>query len=176
MNTPDTAQLLPDTAPGSIERLVADEHRAIRDHLPHLRGFAIALPDLDRDAAHERAGLVLDFLKNDLLPHAAAEESSLYPAIDRLVGAGTTQTMTLDHQAIADMIGQLGTATKGDFAFGGGRLEAQRLLFILEAFLATHLWKEETAYLPLLARLEPGAYTALHDEIAGHTAHHEHNH
>ena len=108
-------------------------------------------------------------------PHAAAEEASLYPAIDRLVGAGTTQTMTLDHQAIADVIAQLGVAANGDIQ-PGARVEAQRLLFVLEALLTTHLWKEDTAYVPLLARLDFHAYTALHAEVAEHMAHREHTH
>jgi iron-sulfur cluster repair protein YtfE (RIC family) len=175
MDTPDAAQPLPRAAPGSVERLVTDEHLEIRAHLSHLRELAIALPELDEATASQGATAVLDFLRNVLLPHASAEEASLYPTIDRLVGIGATQTMTLDHQAIASMIEQLGTAVSAD-AGPASRADMQRLLFVLEAFVVTHLWKEDTAYVPLLARLDSHAYTALHAEVAGHTAHREHTH
>jgi len=172
MDTP--AQPRPNEVPGSVERLVTDEHHEIRAHLDHLRELAIALPDLDEAATSERAGAVLDFLRNGLMPHAAAEEASLYPAIDRLLGIGATQTMTLDHRAIASLIEQLGAAVSA--GTGKARAEMQRLLFVLEAFVMTHLWKEDTALVPLLARLDPEDYTALHAAIAGHSGHREHTH
>jgi hemerythrin-like domain-containing protein len=175
MDTPDAAQPRPNAVRGSVERLVTDEHLEIRAHLDHLRELATALPELDEAAASERAGAVLDFLGNGLMPHAAAEEASLYPAIDRLLGIGATQTMTLDHQAIASLIEQLGAAVSAGTGTEA-RAEMQRLLFVLEAFVMTHLWKEDTAFVPLLARLDPEAYTALHAGIAGHTGHREHTH
>jgi iron-sulfur cluster repair protein YtfE (RIC family) len=175
MDIPNAAPPVPDATRGSVEQLITHEHFAIRAHLTDLRELASVFPELDERAAHGRAGAVLDFLNNELLPHAAVEEASLYPAIDRLVGAGATQTMTLDHQAIASIIAQLGVAANGDVE-PGARVEAQRLLFVLEALLTTHLWKEDTAYVPLLARLDSHAYTALHAEVAEHTAHREHTH
>jgi iron-sulfur cluster repair protein YtfE (RIC family) len=175
MTNPVAVSPLSDAAPGSVERLITDEHVAIRAHLTHLGELAKALPTLDEPTARQRTAAVLDFLSSGLLPHAAAEEVSLYPAIDRLVGAGVTQTMTLDHQAIASMIRQFGTAASGDFR-PGERVKMQRLLFVLEGFVMTHLWKEDTAFVPLLARLDPEAYAALHAEIAAHAGHDEHAH
>jgi len=175
MDSPKAAPPAPAATPGSVEQLITDEHFAIRAHLTDLRELATVFPELDQRAARERAGAVLDFLNNELLPHAAAEEASIYPAIDRLVGAGATQTMTLDHQAIASIIAQFGVAANGDVE-PGARVEVQRLLFVLEALLTTHLWKEDTAYVPLLARLDSHTYTALHAEVAEHTAHREHTH
>ncbi len=175
MDSPNAAPSAPAATPGSVEQLITDEHFAIRAHLTDLRELATVIPELDQRAASGRAGVVLDFLNNELLPHAAVEEASIYPAIDRLVGAGATQTMTLDHRAIAGIIAQLGLAANGDVE-PGARFEAQRLLFVLEAVLTTHLWKEDTTYVPLLARLDSHAYTVLHAEVAGHTAHREHAH
>jgi iron-sulfur cluster repair protein YtfE (RIC family) len=174
MTNPVAVSPLSDAAPGSVERLITDEHVAIRAHLTHLGELAKALPTLDEPTARQRTAAVLDFLSSGLLPHAAAEEVSLYPAIDRLVGTGATRTMTLDHQAIASMISQLGAAS-GDFR-PGERVEVQRLLFVLEGLVMTHLWKEDTAFVPLLARLDPEAYAALHAEIAAHAGHDEHTH
>jgi len=175
LDSRNAAPSAPAATPGSVEQLITDEHFAIRAHLTDLRELAAVIPELDQRAASGRAGAVLDFLNDELLPHAAAEEASMYPAIDRLVGAGATHTMTLDHRAIASVIAQLGVAANGDVE-PGARFEAQRLLFVLEALLTTHLWKEDTAYVPLLARLDSHAYTALHAEVAGHTAHREHAH
>jgi hemerythrin-like domain-containing protein len=175
MDTPKAAPPALAATPGSVEQLITDEHFAIRAHLTDLRELATVFPELDQGAARGRAGAVLDFLGNGLMPHAAAEEASLYPAIDRLLGIGATQTMTLDHQAIASLIEQLGAAVSAGTGTEA-RAEMQRLLFVLEAFVMTHLWKEDTAFVPLLARLDPEAYTALHAGIAGHTGHREHTH
>ena len=173
MASPNAAPSVPNATPGSVEQLISDEHFAIRAHLTQVRELATVFPELDQRAASRRAEAVLDFLTSELLPHAAEEEASLYPVIDRLVGAGATRTMALDHEAIASIIAQLGVATNGDVG-PSARVEVQRLLFVLEALLTTHLWKEDTAYVPLLARLDSHAYTALHAEVAGHTAHREH--
>ena len=65
-----------------------------------------------------------------------------------------------------------------DFLSGGllphaaeQRAEAQRLLLVLEGLVCTHLWKEDVAYLPLLAQLDPAAYAALRASIAAHVGH-----
>ena len=170
MDSPSAAPSAPNATPGSVEQLISDEHFAIRAHLTQVRELATVFPELDQRAASRRAQAVLDFLTNELLPHAAAEETSLYPVIDQLVGAGATRTMALDHEAIAGLIAQLDVAANGDDG-PGARVEVQRLLFVLEALLTTHLWKEDTAYVPLLTGLDSHAYTALHAEVAGHTAH-----
>ena len=165
----------PEAPPGSVERLITDEHVGIRGHLAHMRQVAADLPKLDEAAVRERASAVLGFLTGTLLPHAASEEASFYPAIDRLLGAGATRTMTLDHEAIVSLVRQLASAVGGD-TFGVDRAEAQRLLFVLEGLITTHLWKEDAAYVPLLARLAPAPYTELHARVATHAAHHEHGH
>ena len=170
MNTPSA-----DAASGSVEQLITDEHAEIRAHLAHLREFASALPALDEATAHQRATAILDFLTTGLLPHAAIEEASLYPAIDTLIGAGATRTMCLDHQAITDMIAELSTVVNGQLE-PAARAEAERLLLVLDGFVTTHLWKEDTAYVPLLAQLDSAAYTALHAAIAAHVGDHDHGH
>lgn len=162
-------------SPGSVERLVTEEHGALRVHLGHLRELAAVLPSLDEAVARKRAGDVLGFLEGTLLAHAAAEEASLYPSVERLLCAGATKTMILDHEAIRSLTGQLRTALDGTLG-AGERAEAQRLLLVLDGLVTTHLWKEDTAYLPLLVALAPDAYAGLHAAIAAHAHHHEHEH
>lgn len=172
MKTPSITAVV---ASGSVEQLITDEHREIRAHLAHLREFASALPALDVSTAHERAAAILDFLTTGLLPHAAVEEASLYPAIDALIGAGATRTMSLDHEAIRDMIAELSTAVSGRLD-PTARAQAERLLLLLDGLVTVHLWKEDTAYVPLLAQLDSAAYMALHAAVAAHVGEHEHGH
>jgi iron-sulfur cluster repair protein YtfE (RIC family) len=160
---------------GSVEQLIEDEHATIRAHLSHLRDLARDLPTGDEITARQRVGAVLDFLTGGLLPHAAAEEAVLYPAIDGLLGTGATKTMTLDHEAISGLVTELDTAVRGHLG-PEQRAEAQRLLLVLEGLVSTHLWKEDVAYLPLLAQLDPAAYTALHASIAAHVGDQGHAH
>jgi len=157
-------------ASGSVEQLIVDEHATIRTHLSHLRDLARDLPTGDEISARQRVGAVLDFLSGGLLPHAAAEEAVLYPAIDGLVGTGATKTMTLDHEAISSLVTELDTAVRGHLG-AEQRAEAQRLLLVLEGLVCTHLWKEDVAYVPLLGQLDPAAYAALHASIAAHIGH-----
>lgn len=155
---------------GGVEQLIEDEHAAIRAHLSQLREVAKDLPTGDEISARKRVGAVLEFLSGGLLPHAAAEEAVLYPAIDGLLGKGATKTMTLDHGAISSLVTELDTAVRGHLG-AEQRAEAQRLLLVLEGLVCTHLWKEDVAYLPLLAQLDPAAYAALHASIAAHVGH-----
>jgi hemerythrin-like domain-containing protein len=162
-------------ASGSVEQLIEDEHAAIRAHLSQLREVAKDLPTGDEIAVRQGVAAVLDFLSGGLLPHAAAEEAVLYPAIDGLLGKGATKTMTLDHEAISSLVTELDTAVRGHLG-AERRAEAQRLLLVLEGLVCTHLWKEDVAYLPLLAQLDPAAYAALHASIAAHVGDQGHAH
>lgn len=162
-------------SPGSVERLVAEEHGALRVHLGHLRELAAELPSLDEAVARKRARDVLGFLEGTLLTHAAAEEASLYPSVESLLCAGATKTMILDHEAIRSLTGQVRSTVDGLLG-AHERAEAQRLLLVLDGLVTTHLWKEDAAYLPLLAGLAPDAYADLHAAIAAHAQHHEHEH
>ncbi|MEO8899317.1 MAG: hemerythrin domain-containing protein [Candidatus Dormibacter sp.] len=162
-------------ASGTVEQLIACEHAAIRAHLAYLREFAVILPALDEATTSSRTAAILDFLTTGLLPHAATEEAVLYPAIETLIGAGSTRTMTLDHAAITDLVTELATVVSGH-QDPAARAEAQRLLLVLDGLVSTHLWKEDTVYVPLLAGLDPAAYTALHAGIAAHAGHQVHGH
>ncbi|MGH7721207.1 MAG: hemerythrin domain-containing protein [Candidatus Dormibacteria bacterium] len=173
MNCPDAAPPPGEAAPGSIEGRIAEEHAAIGGHLAHLRDLATGLEDLDETAARQRTAAVLDFLTHELLPHADAEEASLYPAIESVLGAGATRTMSLDHRVIAGLTRELGVTGRSELG-AKERAEAHRLLLVLEALIAAHLWKEDTAYVPLLALLDPTAYARLHADLAAHPAHQRH--
>lgn len=64
-----------------------DEHAALIAHVEHIRQAA---SEVARVSPEERQAIVqriLGFLRNTLVPHAAAEEQVLYPEWARLVGS-----------------------------------------------------------------------------------------
>lgn len=70
--------------------------------------------------------------------------------------------MTLDHEAVTDMVTELATVVNRHL-HPVTRADTERLLLGLDGLATPHLWKEDTAYVPLLAQLESAAYyAALH--------------
>jgi iron-sulfur cluster repair protein YtfE (RIC family) len=134
------------------EALVA-EHVAFSRHVEELRRLA-------DDCEHERAAArvhdvddALAFLEGELLPHAAAEDAVLYPAVAAALGApAATATMTRDHVEIRRMVTDL---RRHRDALASGVVpaaihEVQRLLYALHAVIGLHVAKEEELYVPVL--------------------------
>ena len=154
-----------------------EEHQELLAHLDHLRALAHEAPVRDEQILTSRLENVVGFLTDALLPHAAIEEKSLYPAVDRLLRAtgGATRTMSIDHQEIGERVGQL-TAMARQPLTPATRSAIATALSALEAVVRLHFRKEEEAYLPLLSRLSNAetadlavALTAARDGL-----HHEH--
>jgi iron-sulfur cluster repair protein YtfE (RIC family) len=107
----------------------------------------------------------LAFLKNDLLPHAAAEDRVLYPAVQGVLGAPeATATMSPDHTEVGRLTEEL-TVLRGRIGYrwiAPDDAEAlRRVLYGLYAPVQVHFAKEEEVYLPLLdARLSPAEAAA----------------
>jgi len=98
------------------------------------------------------------FLREELLPHAHAEELHLYPAVDPIIKerGKPTATMVIDHEFISRTIHRIEdeilALERGAPTDEGTRVkrELDRLLLALEAVVALHMDKEERVYLPLL--------------------------
>ncbi len=125
-----------------------------------LSGFARAFADGD---GGDPQGLV-EFLKGELLPHAQAEESHLYPQADVLVRehGRPTATMVVDHRHIADYVRRIeeaAAALRSADAAEQARLseELGRAALALDAIFKLHLHKEECVYLPLFEQYVPPA-------------------
>ncbi len=110
---------------------------------------------LEKSAEANPAALV-DFLNNELMPHAKGEEAYLYPAVDPLIKAygSATATMSIDHEFIGNYVREieattatLKAATNGNQAALWKRL--QQLTLQLQGIFLLHLEKEERIYLPL---------------------------
>lgn len=115
---------------------------------------------------------LVDLLTHELMPHAAGEERSLYPAVEPLIKAhGTaTATMSVDHRVITDYVTAI-TQTAQELAAAPSdravlRDRLTRLALQLEAVLRLHLRKEEEVYLPLFDRyLSPEEQQRVLDEM-----------
>jgi iron-sulfur cluster repair protein YtfE (RIC family) len=126
---------------------VREGHFRLRQELDYIRLAAQELPTLSPEERRLIVARILDYLRGTLLPHAADEERSLYPAVGKILGsAEATRTMTHDHLAIRARIVELAATDESDL----DRL--QELLYGLYALITVHFWKEDQLYLPLLER------------------------
>lgn len=88
-----------------------------------------------------------DWLRLELLPHAGAEEGTLYPAAAAQPdGRLLVDAMVADHHAIATLVTELAGA--------GTAVDATAAARALSAMFETHLAKENELILPLLLRAE----------------------
>jgi iron-sulfur cluster repair protein YtfE (RIC family) len=123
---------------------VIGHHRQMHDeltaHADRLRAAAVG-DDVPR-LWSERDALV-DWLRTELVPHAVAEESALYPAAAaRSAGRLLVEGMLAEHRAITDLVGELASADTPVAAVAAARA--------LSALFAVHLAKENDLILPLL--------------------------
>ena len=154
---------------------IRQEHRELARHLDHLDRAAAHVTSIDGAAAASLLPRLVAFLRDDLLSHAREEEEVLYPAVDRIAGAGVTATMVADHVGIAERIETLADSV-------GKALEAwneeaaadmSRQLAALSAIVDLHFRKEEEVLLPILDEglsVEEGH--ALFETAHGHGGHH----
>jgi cation transport ATPase len=102
-------------------------------------------------------------LRDELLPHQAAEESALYPeAAARLGGQdplGVLLRMHTEIEGLADRFSSLLPLAEAPGGFAGMAPALRRTLFALEALLALHLTAEEEA-LAGLTGPEEAAHTS----------------
>ncbi len=137
-----------------------EEHKELLPHVKELRATADMVGEAAPGELLKGIDACLGFLEQHLLPHAEAEESALYPAVQRVMGAQeATATMSLDHAEIRRLAQELASlrAEVGIGALTTGRAKAlRRVLYGLYGLVALHFLKEEEVYLPLLdARLSP---------------------
>lgn len=145
------------------------EHLELLDHVDHIRATARDLPTLTAEERTARRDDILRFLREELVPHAAAEESFLYPKVSDVLGdPRATATMRHDHVAIGERIEALARAGITDTS------TLQEVLFGLHALIAVHFEKEEQVYLPILDTEPEDELRTLFErmsEASGHGTH-----
>jgi hemerythrin-like domain-containing protein len=138
----------------SVLQPVRDEHRHLRPRIEQLRYAADALAGKDASGIELHVEEAHRFLNRHLLPHAAAEDASLYPAVARALGnPKATATMQVDHEEIAELSHELGTLLdrlKVEGMDAELRNDLRRVLYGVYTLVLVHFTKEERVYLPLL--------------------------
>jgi heavy metal translocating P-type ATPase len=144
----------PSPAEAALGQRFRGEHRELLGTVERLRSAADRLDAVPPPmAASELAGL-RRLLSERLLPHEQAEDTLLYPVVERLVGGDDpTVTMSREHREIAHLV-RLLARLLDDLGPGGPEPddlpELRRVLYALHAILRLHFAQEEEAYLSLL--------------------------
>jgi heavy metal translocating P-type ATPase len=134
----------------ALTRRFRTEHRAIRTDIEELRAVA---DTLDAPGAMTRIRRVYDKLTREVWPHESAEETELYPSLNRLLGGvDPTAPMSRAHAEIAYQIARLGRLIEdiGSGTPDGSDLaDLRSLLYGLHAILQLHTVQEDETYLSL---------------------------
>jgi iron-sulfur cluster repair protein YtfE (RIC family) len=126
--------------------------------LPHIQALAAAgdhVGDADVVALRTEVDASYRFLVDSLMPHAEAEERTLYPMVQRVLGSPqATATMTRDHAEIHRLTEELGELrdrlTQAGSVDGDLANALRRVLYGLYALVRVHFAEEEDVFLPLL--------------------------
>jgi heavy metal translocating P-type ATPase len=137
-------------AHAALTRRFRTEHQAIRTDIEELRATA---DTLEAPGAMTRVRRVYDKLTREVWPHESAEETELYPSLNRLLGGvDPTAPMSRAHAEIAYQIARLGrliddigdgTPDETDIA------DLRSFLYGLYAILRLHTAQEDETYLSL---------------------------
>ncbi len=144
---------------------------AVERHHAELSGRLSVLVDALLNAAVNPGAFgvarsrLTDFLNDELLPHAAAEETSLYPAAVNIERARLlVDGMVAEHRVIERLAGEVSEATEPVRAAAAARA--------LQVLLEAHLAKENDLLLPEVAAnpaVSLAAVLAGMHEILGHS-------
>ena len=163
MAEPDT------TADQRAAEAVVRHHAQLADALNgYTTGLLVAAERGDLPEVWQRRDDLATWLHTELMPHAHAEEGSLYPAAAaQLAGKLLVTGMIDEHRAIAGLVTELGEATSPVRAAAAARA--------LAAAFATHLAKENDLVVPLLVQTADvslaGLLAGMHELIGEHAEH-----
>ena len=134
----------------NLTRRFRAEHQVIRADVEQLR---VVAQTLGEPGAMDRVRRVHELLTREVWPHEHAEESDLYPALNRVLG-GTDPTapMSRAHAEIALQIARLGRLIDdiGDRHLDEADITDLRdVLYSLHAILRLHTAQEDETYLSL---------------------------
>ena len=129
------------------------EHESIRVSIERLRAAADDLGSVSPATAMSRIRGVHRLLTQEIGPHEEAEETELYPALNRLLGgSAATATMSRAHAEIAHQIRRLGQLLDDIGASPPDDVDLadlRSLLYGLHAILRLHTAQEDESYLSL---------------------------
>lgn len=155
-----------DASDAEIVTAVVNHHDAILNRIDTLTKATTEAVAANSNIAAARDALV-DFCRNELAPHAAAEESTLYVAAAGIPGMGLLiQAMIADHGAMVGLVDELAQSTQP--------AQIASLSGALRSLVPLHMAKENELVLPSLAA-DPGVSLAelvdgLHEIVGGEEA------
>jgi iron-sulfur cluster repair protein YtfE (RIC family) len=131
-----------------------EKHHLMLPQIEKLRVVADCVGEFSRDHLQRSIDEVYDFLAHSLIPHAAADESVLYPAVGKALGTPQATTpMSRDHVEVSRLTEQLRILRSRIFQPDFDRvtaMELRRVLYGLYSVVKLHFAKEEEIYLPIL--------------------------
>ena len=146
---------------------VEQHHAEMAGRLDLLTGRLVAA--VDADGAEDARQELLGWLRHELVPHAAAEEETLYPAAAQLPESRLlVEAMLAEHELIHRLVADLEGAS--------APVAAAATAKALETVFDSHLAKENDQLLPTLvassrfsvARMLEGMHELLGEDDAGH--------
>lgn len=158
-----------------------DEHAELIPHIAALAEAGDAVGSATIGELRELVDASHTFLSAHLIPHAEDEERSLYPVVQRVIGAPeATATMSRDHVEVGRLTDELAAFQErltgidevpGDLANG-----LRRVLYGLHHLVKVHFAKEEEVFLPILAdRLDDDDAAAMFADMHGGEGHGHHH-
>jgi heavy metal translocating P-type ATPase len=137
----------------ALTRRFSAEHEAIRAVIGQLRTAADSLGTRSPAHAMDEVRQARRLLVEQVEPHERAEESELYPALDRVLGGSEpTATMSRAHAEIAHQIRRFGQLVDDIGPAGpddADLADLRGLLYGLHAILRLHTAQEDESYLSL---------------------------
>jgi hemerythrin HHE cation binding domain-containing protein len=123
-------------------REIVHHHAVLRRGLEQRAGALCAA--VEAGAVYEQALAALqEYLAGDILPHAEAEEHTLYrAAATRARGSRLVRTLTAEHRELAGLVGRLQSPTEGT--------TAATIAEWIATLFAGHVAKENDLLLPAL--------------------------
>lgn len=152
--------------PARVTEPFRREHAELREHLAHVDALVASLATTAPDGRRAIEDQVVRFYSEHIVPHAAWEESALYPAVDRRASRGEpfTASMRFEHTVVHRWIEEL-RRLAADPDPARFVHQADRLFGLVTA----HFEAEEEVLLPVLDRtMTPAEYER---ELG--TAHHQ---
>jgi iron-sulfur cluster repair protein YtfE (RIC family) len=131
------------------------EHRELLPHIDELAHTATWVSTAPPPVVRERVTQAIEFLRHHLVPHALAEEETLYPAVEGAMQApGATETMRRDHVEVVRRVEALEQLRDDidDVPTEAQRDQLAAALHGLHAIVSLHFAKEEEIYLSVLDR------------------------
>ncbi len=166
--TAATRLAAPDAA---LTRRFRDEHAMIHADIDQIRAAADGLTAAAPAAAMTQVQNAYALLTTQIAPHENAEDTELYPVVNRLVGGDDpTAPMSRAHAEIARQIMRLGQVLDeiGDSAPDQADIADLRgLLYGLDAILRLHTAQEDETYLALGDQADDPAGAAAGSAMSG---------